>query len=100
MGRYVWYAEGASNRAFRAKVLKYVAADGDISVLGQGKRTKKFGGGAHQLDPQKKVLVEQSAYDLATQHFNSLDYTVRYVGADNLGWDLNAVHQYTRRRLK
>jgi hypothetical protein len=100
MGRYIWYAEGAANRAFRDKVLKYVAADGDISVLGNGKRSKKPGGGPYQPDPQKKAKVEKSAIELATQHFESFDYVVDSVQRDNLGWDLNAVHKQTGLGLK
>jgi hypothetical protein len=95
MGRYIWYAEGASNRAFRAKLLKYVASGGDISLLGKSKRPKTSGGGAHQPDLHKKAKVELSAIDLATVHFKSLDYWVENVETDNLGWDLNAIHQRT-----
>jgi hypothetical protein len=95
MGRYIWYAEGASNRAFRAKVLKYVAAGGDISVLGGVKGPRRPGSKGHQPDPQKKAKIEHSAIDLATQHYKRLGYSVDNVGRDNLGWDLNAVHQQT-----
>lgn len=94
MGRYIWYAEGASNRAFRAKVLKYVAAGGNISVLAKSKRPR-LGGSAHPPDPQKKAKVEQAAIDLATQHFKKFDYVVTSVEGDNVGWDLNAIHPKT-----
>jgi hypothetical protein len=99
MGRYIWYAEGASNRAFREKVLRYIAAGGQVSVLGKGKKTK-HGGGGHEPDPQRKTKVEQSAIGLTTRHFEKLDYVIETVEGDNVGWDLNAVHSQTGTLLR
>jgi Domain of unknown function (DUF3883) len=99
MGRYIWYAEGASNRAFRKKVLRYVAAGGQVPVHGKGKKTK-HGGGGHQSDLQKKTKVEQSAIDLTTGHFEKLNYVIETVEYDNVGWDLNAVHSQSGARLR
>jgi hypothetical protein len=101
MGRYIWYAEGLWNRGFRVKVLKYVAAGGDISALVVGgKGPKRRGGRMHQPDPYKKARIEHSAIDLVTRRFESLDYVVDSVESDNLGWDLNAVHGQTGLLLK
>jgi len=98
MGRYIWYAEGAANRGFGANVLKYVVADGDISVLKKSKR--RMVGGSHQPDPQKRARVERAAIDLATRHFKEFHYVVTSVEGDNVGWDLNAVHSETRALLR
>ena len=52
--------------------------------------------GAHrQLDPQIKAEVERSAIELATDHFEALGYHIDSVEADNVGWDLEAVHRQT-----
>lgn len=98
MGRYTWYAEGGSNSVFRAKVFKYVAANGEISVLGSKKREKP-GGKPHQPDPYKRSRVWKEATRVVKQHFESLGYKVDNVETDNLGWDLNAEHRQSRVRL-
>jgi hypothetical protein len=94
MGRYTWYADGVSNRSFRAKVLKYVAAGGSIAVLGKSKQAKRASG-THQLNPLKRLKVERAAIDLATRHFKKFGYVVTSVEGDNVGWDLSAVHPKT-----
>ncbi|MFZ3214283.1 MAG: hypothetical protein WA188_22480 [Terriglobales bacterium] len=103
MGRYLWYAEGPSNAAFRQKVQRYIAADGDISVIGEdGKKNKKptTPGSPRQQDINKKQRIERIAMDLTSRHFGSLKYNIVPIYKDNLGWDLDAVHRYTGVRLK
>jgi hypothetical protein len=99
MGRYIWYAEGKSNQAFRAKALKYVRAQGNISAVETAKRTKSARA-AHQSDPDKRLRVERSAVELARTHFESLGYRVQSVEQDNLGWDLTAVHEVSQSLLR
>jgi Domain of unknown function (DUF3883) len=98
MGRYIWYAEGQANKAFRAKVIKYVASGGKISVLAKAQRPKI--GGLHQPDPLKRAHVEEAAVLLATKYFEGLDYVVSSVEGDNVGWDLNAIHRQTGVHLR
>jgi hypothetical protein len=100
MGRYVWYAEGAPNRAFRTKVLRYVAAGGNISVLGKNNSKPPKKPGMHLSDPQKNAKVEHAAIDLATRYFEEFDYVVDSVEGDNVGWDLNAVHSQTGLQIR
>jgi hypothetical protein len=99
MGRYSWFAEGESNREFRAKVFKYVESGGKLYSVENGPRWKT-GGGPHQPDPFKRLRVEEVAVDLATRHFEKLGYEVDSVERDNVGWDLNAIHRQTRLSLK
>jgi hypothetical protein len=99
MGRYTWYAEGPSNRVYRAKVLKYVAAGGEISAFLRKKGLKRLGK-AYQPDPYIRSRVERRAVDLVTQQFEALGYEVDSVARDNVGWDLNALHRYTGARLQ
>lgn len=95
MGRYVWYAEGPANRAFQTKILKYVAAGGNISALGKNKSKAPNNPSMHLSDPQKNAKVEHVAIDLATRYFEEFNYVVESVEGDNVGWDLNAVHSQT-----
>jgi hypothetical protein len=104
MGRYSWYADGPTNRAFRDKVFEYVASGGDSSVLGTQRRKNKtgstHGGLPHKTDPHKREWVEHYAINLTSHHFETLGYEVDSVEADNVGWDLNAVHRTTRLLLR
>jgi hypothetical protein len=102
MGRLTWFAEGEANRLFRAKVRRYVAADGDIAaVVGAGRRRgRNRAASPHQPDPKQRAQVERVAVKLVTRYFESLGYDVNYVGGDNLGWDLNARHRFTGTSLK
>jgi len=99
MGRYTWFAEGNSNRSYRAKVLQYVASGGKAASL-EKKKQSKVVSGPHQPDPYKRLKVERSAIDLVTRYFASIGYVVGSVETDNLGWDLNAVHRLTSESLK
>jgi len=71
MGRYTWFAEGTVNRRFRADVLKYVASEGNILVLGRKKRAQKLGATPYQADPQKRTEIERIAIGRVTEHFKS-----------------------------
>jgi len=91
MGRYTWFAEGTVNRRFRADVLKYVASEGNILVLGRKKRAQKLGATPYQADPQKRTEIERIAIGRVTEHFKSQHYKVSSHESDNLGWDLSAI---------
>jgi len=99
MGRYIWYADGPSNSALRAKVIRYVASGGKISDFGKPQQPT-IGGSRHQLDPLARAKVEQAAILLTTRHFEDLDYVVNSVELDNVGWDLNAIHPQSGVRLQ
>jgi hypothetical protein len=98
MGRYLWYAEGRSNRVFRDRVREYITAGGIATDMKQTKAVKK--GGWHQADPFKREQVERSAIATTTAHFAKIGYDIESVEADNVGWDLDAVHQRTGIRLR
>lgn len=103
MGRYLWYADGPSNAAFRKTVHKYITAGGDLPVLGKNaERNKRLNkpGSPHQPDVHKKQQVERIAMRLSSRYFESLKYAVEWVYKDNLGWDLNAVRHTDDVRLK
>jgi hypothetical protein len=100
MGRFTWFADGAVNRSFQEKVRKYVAAGGDISKVENVLKAGRLIGVSRQADPRKRSQVETTAVNLITKHYESQKYDVRYVGHDNLGWDLNARHRVTGRELK
>jgi len=97
MGRYLWYAEGQSNRMFRERVQRYIANRG---LWKTQKHSIQGSGMAHQRDPLKRERVERSAILLTTEHFEKLGYTVNSVEADNVGWDLNASHDGTKSFLR
>src|SRR5579859_748078 len=97
MGRYLWYAEGQSNRLFRERIKRDIANRG---LWKTRKQSIHSGGMPHQPDPLKRERVERSAVLLATEHFKKLGYTVNSVEADNVGWDLNATYEKTKSFLR
>ncbi len=103
MGRYLWYASGPSNAAFREKVRRYIKAGGDPSVLrksGEKGKTSNNAGSPRQPDIHKKQKIEHIAMRASSRYFARLNYKVDWVYKDNLGWDLDAVHHHTHVRLK
>ncbi len=98
MGRYLWYAEGPTNRTLRDQVREYVETGG--AWTGRKERKKSSGGSAHQQDPLKRMRVERSAIMLTKRHFKNLRYNTKSVEADNVGWDLDAVHRETALHLR
>lgn len=60
MGRYLWYAEGNANRAFRAKVLRYISSNADPSKI-KKQKTLQHHGRFYQNDPQKRTRIEKAA---------------------------------------
>ena len=90
MGRFTWYADGKSNRAFRAKVFRCVDAEGSIPLFGSKNRAQKVSS-QYQADPQKRTRIEKAAIDRVTQYYESQHYKVSSHESDNLGWDLIAI---------
>jgi hypothetical protein len=102
MGRYLWYATGPSNAAFRGKVQKYIDSDADPSFLGEGRgkgKTSKNASSPRQPDIHKKLRIERIAMRESSRYFEHLNYKVDWIYKDNRGWDLDAVHRHSRLRL-
>jgi hypothetical protein len=58
-----------------------------------GKKRRK------KQDLNLKVKIEHAAVNAVTEWYESLDYEVRSVERDNVGWDLEAVHEKRGTRL-
>jgi hypothetical protein len=91
MGRYLWYAKGPKNESFRKEVLAYILAGGTLT--GKANGTPATWAGSRQPDVHKRQKVDHAAIDLAAAHFEDLGYVVDSVEGDNVGWDLEAIHE-------
>jgi hypothetical protein len=92
----VWYADSPdAHRQFRADVLCYLATRKSPQPP-----PGSNGGLPRQPDPLLRQRIEQAAIDVATVYYAALGYVVDSVEADNMGWDLNAVHASRQLELK
>jgi Domain of unknown function (DUF3883) len=96
--RHIWYASGAKYTAFLEKVEKYIKSGGHLA----GNTTKKASphGVSRQPDPKTRKRIEEIAIERTTAYYKELGYDVGSVEKDNVGWDLNAVHQGAGTSLK
>ena len=67
---------------------------GDLQPNRRGKNTRR-----KKPDQNLKVKIELAAVDAVTEWYRSLDYDVRTVERDNVGWDLEANHEKRGVRL-
>jgi len=92
----IWYADSSdAHRQFRSDVLSYLATR---RVPQQ--RPESQGRSQRQPDPLLRLKIEQAAIVEATAYYSNLGYVVDSVEADNIGWDLNAVHASRQLTLK
>ena len=92
----VWYADSPEvHRTFRSDVLSYLTTRRLPQPL-----PGPNGGSPRQPDPLLRQKIEQAAIVETTAYYTALGYTVDSVEADNIGWDLNAVHAARQLSLK
>jgi hypothetical protein len=92
----VWYADSrTTHRRFRAEVLRYLTTRRPPRPTPELHR-----GTPRQPDPLLRQKVEQAAIAATAAYYADLGYAVASVEADNIGWDLNAVHQPRQLALK
>lgn len=89
----IWYADRLENKEFVQKILGYIST-GRIDHLDQINVTPR------QLDPLKRVKIEESAIKLVTKYYEDLGYQVSSVEGDNIGWDLEAFLESKTLRLE
>lgn len=89
-----WYADASEPaiEKFRASVLKYI----DERRL--KRRPNSRGDRPKQTDPFLRRKVEQIAVEHTSAHYEKIGYMIDSVERDNVGWDLNAIHD--KRKLK
>ncbi|MCE4531340.1 DUF3883 domain-containing protein [Xanthomonas hortorum] len=90
----VWYPERSENPAVPALIKKLrtlmeatdgVALPSDEHLEDTARRNNKR---RRTPDAAMNALVEAAAIDAVSEHYESLDYTVKSVEKENLGWDL------------
>lgn len=92
----VWYADSPdAHRQFRADVLSYL-----VTRLSPQPPPGSKGGLPRQPDPLLRQKIEQAAIVVATEFYVARGYVVDSVEADNMGWDLNAIHASRQLTLK
>jgi hypothetical protein len=92
----VWYADGGGDHPrIRADVLRYIETREP-----PGRTPASKSGAPRQADPLIRQEVERAAVNLAFGYYERLGYEVKSVEADNVGWDLEAVHADRALHLK
>lgn len=83
----VWYADNNGNRSFVKKVRAYIKGLASLPPIKE--KYERIGGG-RSPDPEKRRKVEKRAIKAATRHFENMNYDVKTVEQDYVGWDLEA----------
>jgi hypothetical protein len=90
----VWYPERSENPAVPALIKKLRAlmkATGGVALASDEHPEKKANKNTKRRkkpDAAMNALVEKAAVDSVFAHYESLNYTVKSVEKENLGWDL------------
>lgn len=89
----VFYADDQPDKlSWLSSLRTYIQGGVRPNRRGANKRRKK-------QDQNLKVKIEHAAVDAVTEWYESLDYKVRSVERDNVGWDLQAEHEKRGTRL-
>ena len=87
MGQFnIWYADNPNLKGF----LK------DVERIIQGKKRRSKRKQPHKTDPEKNAQVEKAAINTTTEYFENIEYAVKSVEKDNVGWDLEATNRKTK----
>jgi hypothetical protein len=92
----VWYADSSEvHLVFCSDVLSYLTTRRLPQPL-----PETNGGSPRQPDPLLRQKIEQATIVETAAYYTYFDYTVDSVEADNIGWDLEAVHATRHLSLK
>jgi len=84
----VWYAE--KKPEFVKLVEDYIYREIIPIKFSKSSSSK---GLPRQLDPLKRLKVEENAIKIVTKHYKKLGYDICSVEKDNVGWDLTATNE-------
>ncbi|ATS62659.2 MULTISPECIES: protein NO VEIN domain-containing protein [Xanthomonas] len=102
----VWYPERSSNPQVPAliKKLRTLIEAGDGVELApdehQERTVSKNGRKRGKPDAARNALVEAAAVDAVSEHYEFLNYVVKRVEKENLGWDLEVSHGAKKHKIE